>query len=145
MLEKLFKLKERNTNVQTEVMAGITTFMTMAYILFLAPSLLSLGGMDKDAVLIATALAGGLVTIAMGVFVNYPICLAPGVGMLAFYSFTVVIGMGIPWQTALGAVFISGVVSDFASIVGYDEGWHKRNDHRQNRAQNTALLCERNP
>ncbi|MCI1822137.1 MAG: NCS2 family permease [Megasphaera sp.] len=110
MLEKLFALSERKTTVRTEILAGLTTFMTMAYILFLAPSLLSLGGMDKDAVLIATALAGGLVTIAMGVFVNYPICLAPGVGMLAFYSFTVVIGMGIPWQTALGAVFISGVV-----------------------------------
>ena len=82
----------------------------MAYILFLAPNILSLGGMDKDAVLIATALGGGLVTIAMGLFVNYPIALAPGVGLLAFYSFTVVLGMGVSWQTALGAVFISGLV-----------------------------------
>ena len=88
MLERVFALKERNTTVRTEILAGLTTFITMAYILLLAPNLLSLAGMDKDAVLIATALGGGLVTIAMGVFVNYPIALAPGVGLLAFYSFT---------------------------------------------------------
>ena len=78
MLDKLFQLSERGTTVKTEILAGITTFITMAYILFLAPNILSLGGMDKDAVLIATALGGGLVTIAMGLFVNYPIALAPG-------------------------------------------------------------------
>lgn len=110
MLDKLFALRERNTTVKTEILAGITTFITMAYILFLAPNILGLAGMNKDAVLIATALGGGLVTIAMGLFVNYPIALAPGVGLLAFYSFTVVLGMGITWQTALGAVFISGLV-----------------------------------
>ena len=110
MLDKLFQLSERGTTVKTEILAGITTFITMAYILFLAPNILSLAGMDKDAVLIATALGGGLVTIAMGLFVNYPIALAPGVGLLAFYSFTVVLGMGVSWQTALGAVFISGLV-----------------------------------
>lgn len=110
MLDKLFALHERNTTVKTEILAGITTFITMAYILFLAPNILSLAGMDKDAVLIATALGAGLVTIAMGLFVNYPIALAPGVGLLAFYAFTVVLGMGIAWQTALGAVFISGLV-----------------------------------
>jgi len=79
MLDKLFQLSERGTTVKTEILAGITTFITMAYILFLAPNILSLAGMDKDAVLIATALGGGLVTIAMGLFVNYPIALAPGV------------------------------------------------------------------
>lgn len=110
MLDKLFALSERKTNVRTEVMAGITTFITMAYILFVAPGVLSAAGMDPNAVFIATCLGGGLVTIAMGLFVNYPICLAPGVGLLAFYAFTVVIGMQIPWQTALGAVFISGLV-----------------------------------
>ena len=110
MLDKLFQLSERGTTVKTEILAGITTFITMAYILFLAPNILSLAGMDKDTVLIATALGGGLVTIAMGLFVNYPIALAPGVGLLAFYSFTVVLGMGGSWQTALGAVFISGLV-----------------------------------
>lgn len=110
MLDKLFALSERKTTVRTEIMAGITTFITMAYILFVAPSVLSAAGMDKNAVFIATALGGGLVTIAMGLFVNYPICLAPGVGLLAFYAFTVCIGMQVPWQTALGAVFISGLV-----------------------------------
>lgn len=110
MLEKLFALKERNTTVKGEIIAGLTTFITMAYILFLAPNLLGIAGMDKDAVLIATALGGGIVTIVMGLYVNYPICLAPGVGLLAFYAFTVVLGMGIPWQVALGAVFISGIV-----------------------------------
>lgn len=110
MLEKLFALSERNTTVKGEIIAGLTTFITMAYILFLAPNLLSIAGMDKDAVLIATALGGGIVTIAMELLVNYPICLAPGVGLLAFYTFTVVLGMGVAWQTALGAVFISGIV-----------------------------------
>ena len=110
MLESLFALKERNTTVRTEILAGITTFITMAYILFLAPNILSAAGMDRDAVFIGTALSAGLITIAMGVFVNYPLCLAPGVGLLAFYAFTVVLGMGVPWQTALGAVFISGLV-----------------------------------
>ena len=110
MLDKWFQLTERKTDVKTEVMAGITTFMTMAYILFVNPSILGTAGMDKNAVLLATALGAGLVTIMMGLFVNYPIALAPGMGMNAFYAFTVVIGMGIPWQVALGAVFISGVV-----------------------------------
>ena len=110
MLEKLFALSERKTTVKGEIIAGLTTFITMAYILFLAPNQLSIAGMDKDAVLIATALGGGIITIAMGLIVNYPICLAPGVGLLAFYTFTVVLGMGVAWQTALGAVFISGIV-----------------------------------
>lgn len=110
MLEKLFSLRERNTNVKTEIIAGITTFITMAYILFLAPNVLGIAGMDKEAVLIGTALASGIVTILMGLCTNYPIALAPGVGLLAFYSFTVVLGMQVPWQTALGAVFISGLV-----------------------------------
>jgi AGZA family xanthine/uracil permease-like MFS transporter len=110
MLDKFFKLSERKTNVQTEVMAGITTFMTMAYILFVNPSILGAAGMDKNAVLLATAIGSGLVTIMMGVFVNYPIAMAPGMGLNAFYAFTVVLGMGISWQVALGAVFISGLV-----------------------------------
>ena len=96
MLDKWFQLTERKTDVKTEVMAGITTFMTMAYILFVNPSILGTAGMDKNAVLLATALGAGLVTIMMGLFVNYPIALAPGMGMNAFYAFTVVIGMGVP-------------------------------------------------
>ncbi|MBP2644908.1 MAG: adeQ 1 [Firmicutes bacterium] len=110
MLDKYFALTARKTDVKTEVFAGITTFMTMAYILFVNPSVLGAAGMDKNAVLIATALGAGLVTMAMGVFVNYPISLAPGMGLNAFYAFTVVIGMGVSWQVALGAVFISGLI-----------------------------------
>lgn len=110
MLEKLFALKARKTDVNTEVMAGITTFMTMAYILFVNPSILGSAGMDKNAVLLATAIGAGAVTIMMGLFVNYPIALAPGMGLNAFYAFTVVIGMGVSWQVALGAVFISGLI-----------------------------------
>lgn len=110
MLEKYFELSARKTDVKTEVMAGITTFMTMAYILFVNPSILGSAGMDKNAVLLATALGAGFVTIMMGVFVNYPIALAPGMGLNAFYAFTVILGMGVPWQVALGAVFISGII-----------------------------------
>lgn len=110
MLDHLFALRERNTTVKTELIAGLTTFVTMAYILFLAPNILGIAGMSKDAVLIATSLGAGLVTMGMGLFVNYPICLAPGVGLLSFYAFTVVLGEGVSWQTALGAVFISGLV-----------------------------------
>jgi len=110
VLEKIFKLRERKTNVQTEVMAGITTFMTMAYILFVNPSILGSAGMDKNAVLLATAIGSGVVTMMMGLLVNYPIAMAPGMGLNAFYAFTVVIGMGISWQVALGAVFISGLI-----------------------------------
>ncbi|QJW48503.1 NCS2 family permease [bacterium BFN5] len=110
MLEKIFSLRERNTTVSTEIMAGVTTFMTMAYILFVNPSILGSAGMDKNAVLLATSIGAGLVTIMMGLFVNYPIALAPGMGLNAFYAFTVVIGMGVSWQVALGAVFLSGLI-----------------------------------
>jgi len=110
VLEKLFELSVRKTDVRTEIVGGVTTFMTMAYILFVNPSILSSAGMDKNAILLATALSAGIVSIMMGVFVNYPIALAPGMGLNAFYAFTVVIGMGVSWQTALGAVFISGLV-----------------------------------
>ncbi|MGI6092896.1 MAG: NCS2 family permease [Veillonellaceae bacterium] len=110
MLDKFFQFSARKTDLSTEIMAGITTFMTMAYILFVNPSILGAAGMDKNAVLLATALGAGIVTIMMGLFVNYPIALAPGMGLNAFYAFTVVIGMGVPWQTALGAVFISGII-----------------------------------
>jgi adenine/guanine/hypoxanthine permease len=110
MLEKFFALNARKTDVKTEIVAGITTFMTMAYILFVNPSILGAAGMDKDAVLLATAIGAGVVTIAMGLAVNYPIALAPGMGLNAFYAFTVIIGMGVSWQVALGAVFISGLI-----------------------------------
>lgn len=110
MLDRHFGLSARNTDVKTEVVGGITTFMTMAYILFVNPSILHAAGMDKHAVLLATTLGAGIVSIVMGLWVNYPIAMAPGMGLNAFYAFTVVLGMGVPWQTALGAVFLSGLI-----------------------------------
>lgn len=110
MLEQLFKLKENKTTVRTEVIAGLTTFMTMAYILFLNPNILAGTGMDKNAVFFATAVAAGLVTIAMGLFVNFPIALAPGMGLNAYFAAVAAQGLGMPWQAALGAVFLSGII-----------------------------------
>jgi AGZA family xanthine/uracil permease-like MFS transporter len=110
MVDKLFKLQENKTNVKTEIIAGITTFMTMAYILFLNPNILSVTGMDKNAVFFATAISAGIVTIAMGLVANFPIGLAPGMGLNALFATVAVTGIGMPWQVALGAVFISGII-----------------------------------
>ena len=98
MLEKFFKLKENNTDVKTEVLAGLTTFMTMAYILAVNPSILSATGMDAQAILIATALASFVGTALMAFFANYPFALAPGMGLNAYFAYTVVLGMGYTWQ-----------------------------------------------
>ena len=109
-ITKFFKLQENKTTVRTEVIAGITTFMTMAYILFLNPNILSATGMDKNAVFFATAIAAGFVTIAMGLVANFPIALAPGMGLNAFFATVALAGVGMPWRIALGAVFISGCI-----------------------------------
>lgn len=110
MFEKLFKLSENKTSIRTEIIAGITTFMTMAYILFLNPNILSATGMDKNAVFFATAISAAFVTIAMGLVVNFPIALAPGMGLNALFATVALAGVGMPWQVALGAVFISGII-----------------------------------
>jgi AGZA family xanthine/uracil permease-like MFS transporter len=107
---RFFKLQENKTNVRTEIIAGLTTFMTMAYILFLNPNILSATGMDKNAVFFATAIAAGFVTIAMGLVANFPIALAPGMGLNAFFATVALAGVGMPWRVALGAVFISGCI-----------------------------------
>ena len=101
MLEKLFKLKENNTNIKTEVIAGITTFMTMAYILAVNPGILSAAGMDAGAVFTATALGACFGTLLMALFSNYPFALAPGMGLNAFFAYTVVGQMGYSWPAAL--------------------------------------------
>ena len=121
MLEKLFKLKENNTSVKVEVMAGITTFMTMAYILAVNPSILSAAGMDANAVLIATALASFLGTVLMAAFANYPFALAPGMGLNAYFAYSVCIGMGYSWQIALAAVFVEGLVFIVLSLTNVRE------------------------
>lgn len=110
MLEKLFKLKENNTDVKTEIIAGITTFMTMAYILAVNPNILSATGMNANGVFIATALASFMGTLFMALFANYPFALAPGMGLNAYFAYSVAIDMGYGWQTALTAVFIEGII-----------------------------------
>ncbi|CAG8998130.1 MAG: Adenine permease AdeP [Candidatus Celerinatantimonas neptuna] len=116
MLEKLFKLREHQTNVRTEVIAGITTFLTMAYIIFVNPSVLSAAGMDTGAVFVATCLASAVGCFIMGFYANYPIALAPGMGLNAFFTYAVVLGMGYTWQIALGSVFLSGCVFVLLSL-----------------------------
>ncbi len=109
MLERLFKLKDQGTDVKTEVIAGITTFLTMAYIIFVNPSILSQTGMDRDAVFVATCLAAAIGCFIMGLVANYPVAQAPGMGLNAFFTYTVVFQLGYTWQVALAAVFLSGV------------------------------------
>lgn len=116
MLERLFQLKAHNTTVRTEMLAGLTTFLTMAYILFVNPNILAETGMDKGAVFVATCLAAAIGSAIMGLVANYPIALAPGMGLNAFFTYTVVLTMGHTWQVALGAVFLSGVIFFLLSI-----------------------------
>jgi AGZA family xanthine/uracil permease-like MFS transporter len=121
MLEKIFKLKENNTTVRTEVIAGLTTFMTMAYILAVNPSILSASGMDAQAVLMATALASFIGTFCMAFMANYPFALAPGLGLNAYFAYTVVLGMGYTWQFALFAVFVEGIIFIILSLTNVRE------------------------
>ncbi|MFR2712174.1 MAG: NCS2 family permease [Frisingicoccus sp.] len=121
MLEKFFKLKENNTTVKTEVLAGITTFMTMAYILAVNPGILAAAGMDQGAVFTATAVAGLIGTVCMALFANYPFALAPGMGLNAYFAYTVVLGMGYSWQTALTAVFVEELVFIVLSVTNVRE------------------------
>jgi AGZA family xanthine/uracil permease-like MFS transporter len=118
MLERLFRLNERGTTIRTEVFAGVTTFFTMAYIVVVNPSILGQAGMPLAGVAAATCLAAGLGSILMGVLSNYPLALAPGMGLNAYFTFTVVKGLGVPWQTALGCVFLSGVAFLLLTAVG---------------------------
>ena len=121
MFEKVFKLSENNTNVKTEVMAGITTFMTMAYILAVNPSILSAAGMDPTAVLLATALASFIGTAAMALMANLPFALSAGMGLNAYVAYTVCLGMGYTWQVALLAVFVEGLIFIVLSLTNIRE------------------------
>lgn len=117
MLEKTFKLNQNKTNTKTEFLAGLTTFLTMAYIIFVNPSILSQAGMDQGAVFVATCLAAAFGSILMGFYANYPIALAPGMGLNAYFTFGVVLGLGVTWQTGLGIVFISGILFMIISFL----------------------------
>lgn len=121
MLEKVFKLSENKTDAKTEILAGITTFMTMAYILAVNPSILSATGMDSGAVFTATALAAFIGTLLMAIFANYPFALAPGMGLNAYFAYTVVLGMGYSWEYALTAVFAEGIVFILLSATNVRE------------------------
>ncbi len=121
MIEKLFKLNENNTTMKTEILAGITTFMTMAYILAVNPSMLSAAGMDTIVVLMATCIASFIGTAAMAFMANYPFALAPGMGLNAYFAYTVCGAMGYDWRVALLAVFIEGIIFIVLSLTNVRE------------------------
>jgi AGZA family xanthine/uracil permease-like MFS transporter len=116
VLENYFKLKDNGTDVRTELLAGLTTFLTMAYIIFVNPSILGDAGMPKDAVFVSTCIAAALGSLIMGLYANYPIALAPGMGLNAYFAYVVVKGMGFTWEIALGAVFVSGCLFILVSV-----------------------------
>ena len=116
MLDQYFKLTENGTSVRTEIIAGVTTFLTLTYIMFVNPSILAETGMDHGAVFVATCLAAAVGTMIMGVVANYPVAVAPGMGLNAYFAFGVVLGMGHSWQVGLGAVFLSGIIFVVLSI-----------------------------
>src|ERR1700722_11846189 len=118
MLERMFGLRAHGTSVRTEVFAGFTTFLTMAYIVVVNPAILGEAGMPVGAVAAATCLAAAFGCILMGLLSNYPLALAPGMGMNAYFTYTVVKGMGVPWETALGCVFLSGVAFMLLTLTG---------------------------
>jgi len=121
LIERIFKVKERNSTVHTEIMGGITTFFTIAYIIFVHPSILSLTGMDKGALISVTCLAGAIGTLLTAFIGNVPITMAPGMGLNAFFTFTLVMGKGVPWEDALGIVFLSGVFFLILALSGLRE------------------------
>ena len=131
MLDKLFKLSKNGTTVKTEVVAGITTFMTMAYILAVNPSILSAAGMDPTAVLLATAIASFIGTCCMAFMANLPFVLSAGMGLNAYLAYTVVLGFGYSWQIALLAVFAEGIIFIFNT-------WNKYENTGTNKAQNAT-------
>src|SRR5262249_3666393 len=116
LLDRYFRLAEHGTDVRTEVVAGVTTFLTMVYIVFVNPQILGNAGMDKGAVFVATCIASAVSTLVMGLYANYPIALAPGMGLNAFFAFTVVLSYKYTWQQALAAVFCSGVLFFLISV-----------------------------
>jgi Permease family len=121
-IEAYFELRKNGTNIRTEVLAGIATFLMMAYIIVVNPGILSKAGMPFSGVLFATVIVSALSSIAMGLYSNLPYSLAPGMGINAFFTFSIVLGMGIGWQTALGAVFISGICFIILSLTGLRTG-----------------------
>src|SRR5271166_2823831 len=110
LLQRFFHLEENHTTIRRELLAGVTTFMTMSYVVIVNPRILADAGMPVDGVLFATCISSAIATLIMGLWANYPIALAPGMSLNAYFTYSVVIGRGVPWQTALGVVFLSGVL-----------------------------------
>ena len=121
MIERLFKVKENHSSIRQEVIGGTTTFLTMAYIIFVQPVIMGAAGMDPASVMVATCLASAFATFCMAFLANYPIALAPGMGANVFFSFTVVVALGYSWQQALGAIFVSGCLFLLLSTIGFRE------------------------
>ena len=117
MIARFFKLQENQTNIRTEILAGFTTFITMGYIIFVNPQIMTAAGMDYGASFVTTCLVAAIACIIMGVYANWPIGMAPGMGLNAFFTYTVVGEMGYSWQVALGAVFLAGVIFFIISIL----------------------------
>src|SRR5690554_508419 len=118
MFEKFFQLSKKGTDFKTELLAGLTTFLTMAYILGVNPGMLSIGGVPFEAAFLATALSAAIASLVMGLYANYPVALAPGMGLNAFFTFNVIIQFGLSWQAALAAVFVSGILFLVVTVTG---------------------------
>ena len=118
MLDRFFQLEERGTDFRREILAGATTFLTMAYIIFVNPNILGAAGMDKGAVITATILAAAFGTLLAGLWANVPFAMAPGMGLNAFFAYSLVLGRQVSWQTALGVVFVSGVLFLVLTLLG---------------------------
>lgn len=121
MLDRIFRLKERHTTIRREIIGGITTFLTMAYIIFLHPNMLAETGMDKNALITITCIGSFIGTVIVGLWANVPFALAPGLGLNSFFTYSLVIGMGVEWKTALGVVFISGILFLILTFSGFRE------------------------
>jgi AGZA family xanthine/uracil permease-like MFS transporter len=121
MIDRFFQIKERNTSLRQEFIGGMTTFLTMSYIIFLHPNMLAETGMDKGALITITCIASFIGTLIVGIWANVPLALAPGLGLNSFFTYSVVIGLGVDWQTALGAVFISGILFLILTFSGFRE------------------------
>lgn len=139
MLERLFKLRANDTTIATEVLAGATTFLTMAYIIFVNPAILADAGMDKGAVFVATCLVAAIGSAVMGLYANYPIAQAPGMGLNAYFAYGVVLGMGYSWQVALGAVFLSGCLFLLLAVTRVREAIINAIPHSQKLAISAAI------
>jgi len=141
MLNSLFRLVQNGTTARTEIIAGATTFLTMSYIALVNPQILSAAGMDKGAVFVATCLGSALATLFMALYANYPLALAPGMGLNAYFAYGIVLGLHYPWQVALGAVFFSGCLFFILSVTPVGAGSSTRSPCRRRSRSRPGSGC----